>query len=312
MNVEEALDIANRLAQEKTGEPLSKVHQVIFQGAWQGKTYEEVAEDSEYQLNYIKQDAGPKLWKLLSDALGERIGKKDLPGTFLQAALEQLKELDLEDDKPMKKLPAKICNRDVHILIDQSGSMTKRDAEGRMRRWDSLREQVMSNVDSILSYENAGEKICEYVRIFLFSRNRVKDEKFKVENVTHVDNIFLENRPDSTTFIKPTLEDCIKEWFQKSNKDRQGAFFIIYTDGQFDDTEAFEELVSSTCRQLNDQSLVKIIIIGVGKEIDEEYFEKLDNNAKGNLDVNGNPCDIVVFDLASRIDDILNLLEREL
>ena len=43
--------------------------------AWQGETYEEMAETSRYSLNYLKQDVGPKVWRLLSKVLGEKVGK---------------------------------------------------------------------------------------------------------------------------------------------------------------------------------------------------------------------------------------------
>ncbi|WP_071188220.1 VWA domain-containing protein [Trichormus sp. NMC-1] len=213
----------------------------------------------------------------------------------------------------MSYQPDAICNRDVFILIDQSGSMTKRDTEGRMRRWDSLKEQVMSHVDSILNYEVNGVKISNSIRISLFSRNRVKDEKFRVTDVTHVENIFIENNPDSTTFITPTLKDCLNEWFENYNTSKtQKAIFIIYTDGQFDDTDAFEKLIQETCAKLKNDSIIKIIIIGVGKEIDEEYFERLDNNTKNNVDINGNPCDILLFELANKVENIINLIQKEL
>ncbi|WP_250123831.1 hypothetical protein [Chroococcidiopsis sp. CCMEE 29] len=44
----------------------------VLQGAWQGQTYEEIAEAYGYSASYLKQGVGPKLWKLLSHALGER------------------------------------------------------------------------------------------------------------------------------------------------------------------------------------------------------------------------------------------------
>jgi von Willebrand factor type A domain len=273
----------------------------------QGKTYEEVAIESRYQLNYIRQDAGPKLWRLLSTVLGERIGK-----TYLQAVFLSLAEESNVEEKLMFYQSNIISNRDVFILLDRSGSMTKADTEGKLKRWDSLKEQVMSHVDRILSYDVDGEKICSSIQIFLFSKKRVKDEYYTVKNVGQVENIFLENIPVSTTFVEPTLNRCLEEWFkQRTESKTQGALFIIYTDGQFDDTVDFENLVKRTCTKLDNQNIIKIFIIGVGKDIDEEYFQRLDNNLKTNVDKHKNSCDIVGFSLANEIEDIIEIIDKE-
>jgi von Willebrand factor type A domain len=307
MQAKEALKIADKLVLSHTGKSLTEIQRLIFEGAWKGKTYEEVAIESGYQPNYIRQDAGPKLWRLLSTVLGERIGK-----TYLHAVFLSLDQESNVEEKLMPYQPNIICNRDVFVLLDQSGSMTKPDTEGKLKRWDSLREQVMSHVDRIVSYNVDGENICSSIKIFLFSKKRVKDEYFTVNNVSQVENIFLENRPDSTTFVEPTLNSCLEEWFkQRTESKTQGALFIIYTDGQFDDTVDFENLVKRTCAKLDNQNIIKIFIIGVGKDIDEEYFQKLDNNLKTNVDRHNNSCDIVGFSLANEIDDIIEMIDKE-
>lgn len=113
---------------------------------------------------------------------------------------------------------------------------------------------------------------------------------------------------------------CLNKWFDsRDNSQSQGAFFIIYTDGQFDDTSKFEELVRSTCLKLDDDRIIKIIVIGIGKDIDKLYFEQLDKNAKNNVDKNSKPCDIVDFERWAQYDDgesdppsIIDIMEREI
>ncbi|WP_348235325.1 NB-ARC domain-containing protein [Trichocoleus sp. DQ-A3] len=63
---------------------LKDVEVAILRGAWQGQNYEEIAEVYGYSAKYLKQDIGPKLWQLLSEALGEKVSK-----TNFQAALER-------------------------------------------------------------------------------------------------------------------------------------------------------------------------------------------------------------------------------
>ena len=78
MNLEEVLSALDLLVFTKTGKHLKEVETAIFRGAWQGKTYEQIVEENSYSLTYIKQAAGPRLWKLLTKVLGENVSKTNL------------------------------------------------------------------------------------------------------------------------------------------------------------------------------------------------------------------------------------------
>ncbi|UKO95880.1 NB-ARC domain-containing protein [Nostoc sp. UHCC 0870] len=75
MNVEEVIKTIDNVLLNNTGQHLRDVETTILRGAWQAKTYEQIAETCQYSLGYIKQVAAPKLWKLLSEALEEDISK---------------------------------------------------------------------------------------------------------------------------------------------------------------------------------------------------------------------------------------------
>ncbi len=84
MEFEVALDVANDALFASAGRRLSPIETAILQGAWQRQTYEHIAAEAGYSDNYLKLDVGPKLWKLLSEAFGEKVTKP----TF-QAAVER-------------------------------------------------------------------------------------------------------------------------------------------------------------------------------------------------------------------------------
>ena len=84
MNLEAAIAAIDAAVLAKTGRHLSNVETILLQGAGQGKTYEQIAETCKYSLMYLKQAAGPKVWKLLSEALGVEVSK-----TNFRAVLEQ-------------------------------------------------------------------------------------------------------------------------------------------------------------------------------------------------------------------------------
>ncbi len=79
-----ALEVANSAVYAKFERYLTDVETAILRGTCQQQTYEQIAEASGYSVSYLTRDVGPKLWKLLSQALGERVSK-----TNFQAALER-------------------------------------------------------------------------------------------------------------------------------------------------------------------------------------------------------------------------------
>jgi WD40 repeat protein len=82
MNVEQAIEVANTVVFAQVGRHLSDVETTILRGAWQGQTYEQIAEASGYSISYLTRDVGPKLWKLLSQALRETISKTNFRGAL--------------------------------------------------------------------------------------------------------------------------------------------------------------------------------------------------------------------------------------
>ena len=72
---EQILATTNVAIFEMAGRYLSDVETVIILGAIANCTYEEIALKSGYSVNYVKRDVGPKLWRLLSAALGEKVSK---------------------------------------------------------------------------------------------------------------------------------------------------------------------------------------------------------------------------------------------
>jgi WD40 repeat protein len=77
MNFEEALKITDTLVFSKTGKHLSDAQRAVIQGTWYCQKYHEIALEYRCTPEYLKQDVGPKLWKLLSDELGEKVTKKN-------------------------------------------------------------------------------------------------------------------------------------------------------------------------------------------------------------------------------------------
>ena len=79
-NTDEILEYIENVIYIKTGEHFNDTQKIILQESWNKtkKTYEQIAVELGYSGNYIKQGVGPKLWRLLSKAFGEKVTKTNL------------------------------------------------------------------------------------------------------------------------------------------------------------------------------------------------------------------------------------------
>ncbi|RCJ19636.1 serine/threonine protein kinase [Nostoc minutum NIES-26] len=84
MNLEEGLKILDVVVFSKINRHLKDVEIIVLKGSWQGLNYDEIASNEGYAAKYLRQDVGFKLWKLLSEALGEEVNK-----TNFRAAIER-------------------------------------------------------------------------------------------------------------------------------------------------------------------------------------------------------------------------------
>ena len=75
--IEEAIHTANRLASRQANRHLTDVEISVLRGAWDKLEYDQIAAQNEYSTSYISKDTAPKLWKLLSSALGEKVRKSN-------------------------------------------------------------------------------------------------------------------------------------------------------------------------------------------------------------------------------------------
>ncbi|MGB8687939.1 MAG: AAA family ATPase [Microcoleus sp.] len=85
MSITEILQFADKLVFSHTGKHLDHVQEAVVKGVWEGKTYAEIGEKCHRSEGRVR-DVGYKLWKILSESLGEDINKSNFSST-----LERLK-----------------------------------------------------------------------------------------------------------------------------------------------------------------------------------------------------------------------------
>jgi WD40 repeat protein len=91
VDFDELIIFVDAAVHENTKRHLKDTEVLVLRGSWGGQGYEEIAEAHHYTTQYLRQDVGPKLWKLLTQVIGERVSK-----TSFRTALERYGRTHLE------------------------------------------------------------------------------------------------------------------------------------------------------------------------------------------------------------------------
>jgi hypothetical protein len=94
-NIEKLVEFALQLVATETGVSLNYIQKVILRNSLLNnkKTYAHLALENNYSESYIKFTVAPKLWQLLSVALGEKVNKTNL-AALLEQQLEKFASFD--------------------------------------------------------------------------------------------------------------------------------------------------------------------------------------------------------------------------
>jgi SpoVK/Ycf46/Vps4 family AAA+-type ATPase len=94
MTGQEALILVDKLLQAANlRQKLNDLQSVVFQKTWAGRSYREIAQQLGYEHDYIKQ-VGSQLWRLLSQALGEPVSKRNIQAVLRRYEQSQQSKQD--------------------------------------------------------------------------------------------------------------------------------------------------------------------------------------------------------------------------
>ncbi len=82
MDVQEALAFVDQRLYAKTGKHLNDMERRVFVGSWQGQTYQDIYPENP---EYVEKTLAYRLWRKLSDVLGEKVSKKQITGIVERA-----------------------------------------------------------------------------------------------------------------------------------------------------------------------------------------------------------------------------------
>ncbi|MEM9089463.1 MAG: AAA-like domain-containing protein [Cyanobacteria bacterium P01_F01_bin.53] len=84
----DAQTAADKTVFAHTDKHLSDIEVTVLSASWEGKTYDQMAEQYGYSTEYLNKDIGNKLWRKLSQALGERVTKRNFREALRRAYAE--------------------------------------------------------------------------------------------------------------------------------------------------------------------------------------------------------------------------------
>lgn len=106
MNFEEAWIVADAAVYNYTGKHLKDLERIVFEGTWENLSYGDIALAQNYALNYIQRDIGQNLWRQLSEALGEKVNKRNFREALKRYAQVAPSPLSVpEQEFPNRPLP---------------------------------------------------------------------------------------------------------------------------------------------------------------------------------------------------------------
>ncbi|MBD2345278.1 WD40 repeat domain-containing protein [Anabaena subtropica] len=127
MDLEQAIVFTDTLFFDKFGEHLSDLQQAMLRESWswQRQSYDKIAETYSYSPIYLKHDVGPKLWKRLSEVLGEKVNK-----TNFRAAIERQFNLENRVSQPEKTVLEVVVQTPEITIHNDEVTATKRQDWG--------------------------------------------------------------------------------------------------------------------------------------------------------------------------------------
>src|SRR4028118_243254 len=120
--IEKLVEFAILLVATETGVSLNYIQKVLLRESLleHKKSYDQIAEQNKYSESYIKFSVAPKLWQLLSQAMGEKVNKTNLPALLEQHFVNQNNPQPTETTKAM---PTADLTTEHYVLESPEGQV---------------------------------------------------------------------------------------------------------------------------------------------------------------------------------------------
>ena len=84
-NWEVLQEFVDNLVYKKTSYHLKDIEITVLHMSWEDFSYEQMAKASRYSAEYLNKDVGNKLWRKLTEILGEKVSKRNFKEALKRA-----------------------------------------------------------------------------------------------------------------------------------------------------------------------------------------------------------------------------------
>jgi hypothetical protein len=134
MDSNEALAILDKFLHSKS---LSYLQELVFCKSWEGKTYQEIANDAGYDFDYVRE-VGSSLWNSLSSEIGEKVTKKNIQSVLRRYKQEQEAKSTqpaLEVDRQKNDRSVQLPKVDWGEAVDVSSFYGHEEELSTLKQW---------------------------------------------------------------------------------------------------------------------------------------------------------------------------------
>lgn len=174
---DEILAAADNLLYRSHGKHLTRVQSAILRGSLANETYESIAMESAYSTLHIRNE-GAKLWRLLSESLGERVAKSNI-----LVALER-----------------SLINTSQENTVDSHASPNESEKDINVSR-------VERSIEFPPEYWEAGTSILSYFNRVLNVKYPSKKIKVRIEQEGLMLRMIIDTPTGEREEIEKTLEE---------------------------------------------------------------------------------------------------------
>ncbi|PSN20532.1 hypothetical protein C7271_01740 [filamentous cyanobacterium CCP5] len=247
MDLNHALTLINDTFFEKLNREVRPPEELILRGSWEGLTYEQMSDMSEYSSNYLMRDIGPKFWKLLSQVFGQPIGKNNF-----RVTLERLESR--HDAQPSRVYPVSQAHEPVPFSVAITDAK-----DGQMSLQQGLQE-----APGFLAWTDSTDILekCDRPQEIATLQRWILDERCRVIGIWGLSGI-------GKTVLAKAIARQVRDRFQKTiwcdlSQISSSEDFLSFLAPYFKSIEPSSEGVAEIIKELRRQSCL-IVLDGVEK-----------------------------------------------